>query len=405
MKRILSIIAVLAICISAAARGGEQKAKYVFLFIGDGMGFSHISATEAYLAHSAGIKCGSTPLTFTQFPVMGMATTFSANKPITCSSAAGTALATGTKTKNHMLGMDPDTVALKSIAYKIHDAGYKVGIMTTVGINHATPASFYAHNASRSAYYEIGLELPESGFEFFGGGGYLQPRGKDNDKPYLGDAAVKAGYKFARGNVEFEQKKCDRIIYTRGGEDPEGPLPYRFLRKDNDIILADVVKGAIEVLGNKSKGFFMMAEGGMIDFAAHANDGANTFHELMDFDEAIAVAYEFYKQHPDETLIVVTADHETGGITLGYNSGSVIDFSVFDELNENAGSNDTETYLNSKVVKKEYNEKAHLGWTTSGHTGGAVPVFAIGAGSQQFAGRQDNTDIPKKICKAMGIKF
>lgn len=383
---------------------GEKKAKYVFLFIGDGMGFDHISTTESFLAQNSGNHCGSTPLTFTQFPVMGMATTYSANHPITCSSAAGTALATGFKTKNRMLGMDPDTVALTSISYKIHDAGYKVGIMTTVGINHATPAAFYAHNASRNAYYEIGRELPQSGFEFFGGGGYLHPFGKDTLQPYLGQYAIDAGYTFARGKEEFEQKKCDKIIYTRGGENPEGPLPYRFLRKDNDIILADVVKGAIEVLGKDSKGFFIMAEGGMIDFAAHANDVANLLHEMLDFDEAIAVAYEFYRQHPDETLIVVTADHETGGLGLG-TGGSEFDLSVFDDFDINEGSNNTETYLNSKIVKEDMNRSAHIGWTTGSHTGSSVPVFAVGNGSLKFAGRQDNTDIPKKICSAMGIEF
>ncbi len=405
MKQFAKIL-IAALAVAFVATGcGEKKARYVFLFIGDGMGFTHISTTEAYLAQTSGTHSGSTPLTFTQFPVMGMATTYSASNPITCSSAAGTALATGTKTKNHMLGMDPDTVALKSIAYKIHDAGYKVGIMTTVGINHATPAAFYAHNANRSDYYPIGKELAESGFEFFGGGGYLHPTGKDGDQPYLGIAAREAGYTFARGKEEFEQKKCDKIIYTRGGEDPEGPLPYRFLRQDSDITLADVVRGAIEVLGNDSKGFFMMAEGGMIDFAAHANDAINMINEVIDFDEAIAVAYQFYKEHPDETLIVITADHETGGITLGDSHGYQYDLTVFDEITLNEASNDTETYLNSKSVKDEYSKSAHIGWTTTSHTGGAVPVFAVGAGSLKFAGRQDNTDIPKKICEAMGVEF
>ena len=385
----------------------SNKAKYVFYFIGDGMGFSHVALAEAYLAQERGDSCGQDPLTFTQFPVLGMATTFSASNPITCSSAAGTALATGYKTKNHMLGMNPDSLPLKSIAYKIHEAGYKVGIMTTVGINHATPAAFYAHNVSRSDYYPIGLELAESGFEFFGGGGYLHPTGSpklEEPLPYLGDAALAAGYTFARGLDEFAEKKCDKIILTRN-TDYEGALPYRFGCAEDELNLAQVVDAAIQVLENGSKGFFLMAEGGLIDYAAHSNNTLADIFETLDFDKAVAVAYEFYKKHPKQTLIVVTADHETGGVALGRDKGYRFDLTVFDEVKTNESSNDVEEYMNTKAVQEEYSEKAHIGWTTGSHTGAPVPVWAVGAGSEQFAGRQDNTDLPRKICKAMGIAF
>lgn len=403
-----SLFVSLALTVALMATGcSSNKAKYVFYFIGDGMGFSHVSLAEAYLAQERGDACAQDPLTFTQFPVLGMATTFSASNPITCSSAAGTALATGYKTKNRMLGMNPDSLPLQSIAYKIHEAGYKVGIMTTVGINHATPAAFYAHNVNRSDYYPIGLELAESGFEFFGGGGYLNPTGSvklEESLPYLGDAAEAAGYTFARGLDEFAQKKCDKIILTRE-KDYEGALPFRFGCGEDELNLAQVVDAAIQVLEKNSKGFFLMAEGGLIDYAAHSNNTIATIFETLDFDQAVAVAYEFYKKHPKQTLIVVTADHETGGVTLGRERGYLFDLTVFDEVQTNESSNDVELYMNTEAVQKEYTEKARIGWTTGGHTGGAVPVWAIGAGSKQFAGRQDNTDLPRKICKAMGVAF
>ena len=407
MKKIFKTALVVLLAVLFTTSCSNHKAKYVFLFIGDGMGFSHVALAEAYLAQERGDACAQDPLTFTQFPVLGLATTYSASNPITCSSAAGTALATGTKTKNHMLGMDPDSLPLRSIAYTLHDAGYKIGIMTTVGINHATPASFYAHNVSRSDYYPIGLELIESGFEFFGGGGFLHPTGSpklEEPLPSLDSLAEAAGYTFARGLDEFAEKKCDKMILTRP-ENWDGALPFRFGAAEDELNLAQVVDAAIQVLEKKSKGFFIMAEGGLIDYAAHSNNTIADIFETLDMDEAVAVAYEFYKKHPKQTLIVVTADHETGGVALGREKGYKFDLTVFDEVQTNESSNDVEQYMNTKAVQQEYSEKAHIGWATGSHTGTPVPVWAIGAGSEQFAGRQDNTDIPRKICKAMGVAF
>ena len=161
MHRFNKRVAVLLVLLISTASFGARKANYVFLFIGDGMGFSHVSLTEAYLAQQRGV-IGNDPLAFTQLPVLGMATTYSASNPITCSSAAGTALATGTKTKNGMLGMDADSLPLKSIAYKIHEAGLKIGIMSTVQINHATPAAFYGHVDNRNEYDKLADQLIEA---------------------------------------------------------------------------------------------------------------------------------------------------------------------------------------------------------------------------------------------------
>lgn len=404
--RILSLLLATLFVFSSCCRTSEKKAKYVFYFIGDGMGFSHIALAEAYNAAKDG-KIGSEPLCFTQFPVMGMATSYSASNMITCSSAAGTALSTGFKTNNGMLGVAPDTTELESIAYKIHDAGYKVGIMTSVTIDHATPGAFYANSAARSDYYAIAAQLPESGFDFFGGGGFQGLKKEDGRKPIY-EIVAENGYEVAFGKEEYEAKKdsAEKIIYFQNKERAAEVLPYAFLRGEGDISLADVVTEAIEFLDN-DKGFFIMAEGGQIDWAAHANDITNTIHETIDFDEAIQVAYEFYLKHPDETLIVVTADHETGGVTLGRTKGYTFDLSL---VPEKALSAKTDSEKNVENYMQQYpadslSKAAKIGWTTSSHTGGAIPVFAIGAGSSRFAGRADNTDIPKRIISAMGIEW
>ncbi len=408
MKKSLKSLLLLAVAVffmASCAVDGEKKAKYVFYFIGDGMGFSHISLTEGYLATKEG-KIGNNPLCFTQFPVMGMATSYSANRYITCSSAAGTALATGTKTNNGMLGTAPDSSNLKSIAYKIHEAGFPVGVTTSVTIDHATPGSFYANSTARSDYYSIAGQLAASGFEFFGGGGFYGAKDPREQEKSLYDVAGEAGYTFAYGTDEYKEKKAqaDKMILFQKGDKKNNDLPYVAEREEGDLELPQVVEAAVDFLNN-GKGFFLMVEGGKIDWAAHSNELQGTILELLDMDQAIQVAYRFYQQHPDETLIVVTADHETGGVTLGRGKGYVYDLSVVDKVAKaQEGDSDVSNYM-SGVSKDSLSVAAKIGWTTTSHTGGAVPVFAVGAGSGMFAGRQDNTDIPKKICKAMGVEF
>lgn len=401
------LLLVLAVAVLAVSCSGGKKAKYVFYFIGDGMGFSHISLTEGYKATKEG-KIGNEPLCFTQFPVMGMATSYSANRYITCSSAAGTALATGTKTNNGMLGTAPDSSNLTAISYKIHNAGFPVGITTSVTIDHATPGSFYANSTARSDYYSISTQLPESGFEFFGGGGFYGAQDNRHQERSLYDIAAESGYEFAFGLEDYKAKKASGaeklILFQEDEAKRNNDLPYVYERVEGDLELPQVVEAAVDFLNNE-KGFFLMVEGGKIDWAAHSNDLAGTVFEMLDFDQAISVAYEFYKQHPHETLIVITADHETGGVTLGRKKGYVYDLSVIDKSAAgNAEGSDVSNYMQD-ISKDSLSVVAQIGWTTTSHTGGAVPVFAVGAGSEMFAGRQDNTDIPKKICKAMGVEF
>ena len=320
-SRLLTLM-LIGICTFGCTYNRESKAKYVFYFIGDGMGIAHISLAEVFLATQEG-HIGSNSLSFTQFPVFGLATTHSVSNIITESSAAGTALATGEKTTNSMLGTRPDSTHLRSIAYPIHEAGFAVGITSSVTIDHATPAAFYANSPSRSDYYRIAQQLPQTGFAFFGGGGFLQPTGRNKDLPSVYESMTDAGYTVARGAGSYHlQKEGARKMFYTQESGVEDDLPYAIDRQHGDLSLPMVVEAAIDFLYNpKGKGFFLMSEGGKIDWSAHSNDGKTTIMEVLDFSEAVALAVAFYQKHPRHTLIVVTADHETGGLSLGATNG------------------------------------------------------------------------------------
>ena len=401
MKRFSIIAALVLFPILLSAQ--NQKAKYVFYFIGDGMGFNHVSVTEYWLGYTEGVF-DSRPLAFSNFPVLGWAVTHSASNLITDSAAAGTALSTGSKTDNGLLGVDPDTTALESIAGKIHDAGYKVGISSTVGINHATPGAFYGHSASRSNYYDIAMEIPASGFEFFAGGGVIESTGEDGDKASVYDFIEKNGYVIAEGMDEFDGMKASagKMLLLQEDGRMKTELPYAIDMKDGDMTQADLVKASIDFLydGN-GQGFFVMSEGGRIDWASHGNDTKAMILETLSLSDAVAEAIKFYNEHPDETLIVVTADHETGGLTMSWESG----YNVYFDKIENIGKSKDFASDEERREMDEASHAAHIGWTTGDHSGANVPVFAIGAGSSLFSGRMDNTEIPKKICEAMGITF
>ena len=448
-----------------------QEAKYVFYFIGDGMGVNQVQGTEYYLGELEG-KTGISPLQFTQFPYSTVATTFSATNRVTDSAAAGTALATGHKTQNGAIGILKDLqTPVNSVAVWAKNSGKRVGVATSVSVDHATPAAFYAHVAGRGSYYNIGKDLYKAGFDFYAGSDFLQPTNKDNaNDENLYDMAGKNGYVIARGYKDYlkKSKKADKMILFQSevaSKQDRSAIPYAIDRTKSDLTLQDITRSAVNFLTkDASKGFFLMVEGGKIDWACHSNDAATVFQEVIDFDNAIKVAYEFYAQHPDETLIVITADHETGGIVLGTgpyelnlqvlknqkvsesgftkivnqlrekSKNQVSWEDIKQALKENFGfwdsvklSDKQEARLKAvyesslknqqmKLEKSEYaqdepiaaeakriiDEIALVGWTSGGHSAGYVPVFAIGAGAELFQGRIDNTEIPLRIAKAAG---
>lgn len=296
------------------------NAKYVFLFIGDGMGVNQIYTTEMYLnAKADEIKVDR--LLMNSFPVSSNMTTFSANSFVTASCAAATAMSTGFKTNNGIIGKSPDEkIAYENISEKAKKAGFKVGILSSVMIDHATPAAFYAHQNSRNMYYEISMELPNYNIDYFGGGGFHYSKGEKGDQPDLYENAINKGYTIADSQEEINKLKNgdEKIIAINPERYPLGEFYWAIDKKEGAISLADFTKKGIEVMDN-DKGFFMMIEGGKIDWACHGNDGVAMVHEVLAFNDAIKVAYEFYKKRPNETLIIVTADHETGSMFTGIN--------------------------------------------------------------------------------------
>jgi alkaline phosphatase len=297
----------------------DHDPKYIFFFIGDGMGLAHVDAAEQFL-HLTGDGDAIQTLTFTQFPETGFVSTGALNRFITGSAAAGTALATGFKTNIGRISMDAEgVVSYETIAEKAKRMGMKVGIISSVSIDHATPAVFYAHQPSRDMYFEIAVDLTSSDFDFFGGGGFREPIGTlDGMEVSIPELARQNGYTYVNTRNDFyELNKSDgKIIAVSPILDESAAMPYAIDSEKDDLSLADFTRKAIELLENEN-GFFIMVEGGKIDWASHANDPATVIHDVIAFDEAVAEAMEFYEEKPGETLIVVTADHETGGLTLG----------------------------------------------------------------------------------------
>ena len=405
MKRILSTVLCAMLIAGVCFAQNNKKAKYIFLFIGDGMGISHIALTEAYLADKAG-RIGSENLSFSKFPYTGFVTTYSASHFATCSSASATALSTGYKTNNYMLSVAADSVTkLKSITYKLKEKGFKIGISSNSGVNDATPAAFFAHNASRTAYYEMGLELWQTNFDFFGGGGFIQDKGKEKDRQSLEEITKNNGYAIARGMKAINEipASVKKVVALFNDNDNITSLPYAINRKDGEARLADIVTAKIKFLKDReNKGFFAVFEGAIIDWTAHDNDAAATVKEVIDLSEAVQIAVDFYEKYPDETLIVVTADHETGGLTMAKSGGGKQGFASLDGQTGSVGTLDKE---NGRAVCDSINLAAGVGFTTKGHSGIYVPVYAIGAGAEMFTGKLDNTDIPRKIMQAAGFEF
>jgi alkaline phosphatase len=295
--------------------------KYIFYFIGDGMASVQIHAAEAYLASlqarddtPGAIK--TSPLAMSQFPVQGMITTYADNRFITGSAAAGTALACGKKTSIGTIAMDPlGTTPYPSIAELAKAKGMKVGIVSSVSIDHATPAVFYAHQPSRQNYHEISMELANSDFDYFAGGGFKKPVSETENAI---ETAQANGFSIVTTREELAavEPGARTIAYNHtlaGG----ASLFYEVDRPYDHISLAEFTAEGIRLLDN-SNGFFMMVEGGKIDWACHANDARASIDDTIAFDNAVGKAIAFYNAHPGETLIVVTADHECGGLTLGF---------------------------------------------------------------------------------------
>lgn len=458
--KFLSLIIIGLFFVTSCSTNNQQRennrAKYVFYFIGDGMSLPQLSLTEAYLAQLAETP-GMQKLNQSKMDAHGWFYTYAENRFITGSAAAGTALATGFKTSINTISKNKDrTENFESVAKKAKNAGLKVGIISTASINHATPAVFYAHANKRKEYYEIGKQLFTSEFDLFAGGGFYQSKGKNANQSDLYE--TESDFNIIRDNKKFQQTtKTDLPMYFAHERlVEEASMPYAIDMTDDDLTLAEITQKSIELLDNEN-GFFMMVEGGKIDWACHANDAATAIHGIIDFDNAIGHAMEFALKHPNETLIVVLGDHETGGLSLGNRAmqyetnfkllqyqkksfeglvmamkplmdrkvkftsalefiktemglGSDIPLTELDKLKLKKAWDTSLNYADSDVdflygsiqqylltAMQMLNEKAGVGWTTGSHTGIPVVMHAHGTGAEKFDGILDNTDIPKRI--------
>ena len=433
--------------------------KYVFYIIGDGMGVNEVNATELFYGELAG-RQGPERLLFSQFPHSAFVNTGSANSGITDSAAAGTALACGVKTRNKMVGVDADSVPVYSIAVKAQRQGAAVGIVTSSEIDDATPGAFYAHQVNRNNRYEVGLDLLATGFDFYAGNRFKQPSLPGKESLY--DLLPKRGYALATDIDDYQRKaqKAGKMVLF-----PEQSITYAIDRRPGDMRLADLTRCAVDFLSRNERGFFLMIEGAQIDWAGHTRDGATDLREVKDLEESVQIACDFYRAHPDETLIVVTADHETGGVVLGTGeyalnlqalqyqmmSGSAFTrqiadwrqagkpvswesvkaalsqaFGFWSHLSLTAEQearlkrvykktllNPSDTLVQSlyeanepmtETAKQIINEIARIAWDCGSHTAGYVPLYAIGVGAEKFGGTIDNTDIPRIVSEIFGYK-
>ena len=359
----------LMVCMASAAFAAPPK--YVFFFLGDGMSSTQIQATEAYLTtvhatddikfkaarEASELLKPENRLNMSKMPVAGMQTTFDAHALMTDSASSATAFACGVKTKSGVIGMDDlKTIRYKSVAQLAKEQGKKVGVISSVSLDHATPAAYYASVADRGYMNNIATQLANTGYEFFGGGGLVKPTGAslpDTNNDVITLLATN-GYQVLNNKADIEALKTsprDKVVVINPELDGSKAMPYAIDKPEDNLSLEEMTDLGIQVLsdnGGLSKGFFLMVEGGKIDWACHANDAVATIGDMIDFDNAVGMALEFYKAHPRDTLIVVTGDHETGGMTIGHATTGYTAY--YDKLlgqtksYENFGANDWEPH-------------------------------------------------------------
>lgn len=429
-----------------AAPVAVQPPRYVFLLIGDGLGEIQAEAAERALARAPGDR-----LLFRTFPVQGWQRTRSASDRVTDSPAAATAMACGVRTDNAKVGLAPDGTPLCSIAWRAHRRGRKVGILSDIGIDHATPAAFYARVEHRKQYAAIAAQMAACPFAFMGGSAMIgiQPEPPtDRDHQAL---AVANGFTLVTNREGLAQIRAGQRIFAHQSPSPRDrrALPWAIHATSNDLALAEFAAAAIRHLQDAP--FFIMIEGGQIDYACHANDLGAMVREVERFNEMLRVCLAFARQHPDETLIVVTGDHETGGLKPVWRSkgdprrvlrqrrpGEWIVGRLQPLVERRAPFADAAAELEAALGESAFTPKqrrkleslwrralngrgqpseralaftieagrhyvANAGYrfTTQAHTRRDVPVYAFGVGADRFSGTYDNTGIFDRLMNAM----
>jgi len=323
-----------------------KKPKNIILLIGDGMGLSQVSASQFY--------SNQTP-NFERFSTIGLSKTSSASDLITDSAAGATALASGVKTYNGAIGVNKDTLKVKTLVEIVSENAINTGVISTSSITHATPACFYAHVKSRKLEEDIATFLVNSEIDFFAGGG-LSFFNDRNDGKDLIEQLTQQNFEVSTHNLPKLLKKKQAILLSEEG------MPT--IEEGRGDFLPNATRLALEYFSEKEDRFFLMIEGSQIDWGGHENNADYLINELLDFDKTMGIVLDFAKKN-DETLVIVTADHETGGFTL---------------------ASDNRDYNKIKPV-----------FSTDGHSATMVPVFAEGPGADKFGGIYENTSIFSKL--------
>lgn len=396
MKKSALIIILLALPLA----GLQARApKFVFLMFGDGMGINHLALTENYDAYKAGLNYGGKRLNFREFPYFNLCETQSAGASVTGSSEAATALFCGEKTLAGMVGVTPDGKPVESVMSKLHKKGYRAGVMSTDPINHATPAAMYAHSKSRGAFRDITKDLPASGFEFFAGYSFSDFNDVE-DGLNATDYLASKGYPTYYGTDEFEARDrqlSHAILVHERCRLRTSPITAEMdINKDytldddtTNVDLARMLDCCLEMFGDK-KPFIVLCEEGSIDHAAHLNFPMAVVNGVHKLEAAVGRALEFYRKHPKETLIVVLADHDTGGISFGHYRGWV-DWKTLEE-DWNSGK-PKDSYKHKDCL--ELSRQCNILWNSRHHNGAPTPIFAIGCGAEKFGRPLDNTDVAR----------
>ncbi len=336
--------------------------KNVIFLIGDGTGLAQISAGQLHLVGKHGL------LNIQRLPVLGLIKTFAENSLITDSAAGATAFSCGERTNNGMIAMLPNDEPCKTILEYAVENGMSTALLSTSGVTHATPASYASHVPSRNMYSEIADQYLEAGVDVILGGGWedFMPSTKEGsrrtDERELTTEFEDRGYDVLFNKDDMNNSSSDKLLglFSQGG----------LIHENSEPSLAEMTTKSLEILSKNEKGFFMMIEGSQIDWGSHQNDASYVMREVKSFDDAIGVVLDFAKDN-GETLVVITADHETGGMTMNKNL--------------------------------EDGKKMEIAWTTGGHTGIPVPLMAYGPKALEFSGWHSNIEVGRILFEIMGI--
>ena len=456
-------LALLVAMIPVAVSATGKSPKYVFFIVGDGMGIAQRQIAELYKRKTT--NDSSAQLLMNTFPVSGINLTHSADNIVTDSAAAASALATGYKVNNRSISILPDGQKPKSLLVSAMENGWSTGVISTDAITNATPAAFIVHNKSRKNMNEIAEDIAISGVDFIAGGGYSHFVDKDGNLPSarednndLVDVMESRGYRTFVGKddfTDFKSLNSEGIGKVFAAFSP-GDMPFeidRAMTNSRIPSLSEITQKAIDVLYSHQKPFFLMIETEGTDTSSHLHDSHALIKEILELDRVVKTAYEFYKRHPKDTLIIVTADHETGGLGLGHSKRHHLDLSAImktkmsskrafsdfesrdiDTIKAFSKANfgldnmtEKEESILAKAIEKEIAEnkkyrnagmrpiaravadivsaRSGVNWTSVKHTAAPVILTAVGIGSERFGGYLDNTQVSKNLANLLGLKL